>query len=102
MFKSWSFCIANAIILLASSCTPSFGQGYGITAQAQITAALTPYTLDGVTYSPACIVNAPNPLNPEPQHTYSMMPFQCGGSYEGQISPQNLALYTETAIGYVN
>ncbi len=93
--------VLPVIMLLFSSYTPCFAQGYGITAQAQVNSVLAPYTLDGVQYDPACIVNAQNPVNQAPQLTYSMAPFQCGGSYTGYDIAGN-GLFTETAIEYVN
>ena len=53
-------------------------------------------------YNPSCLVNASNQVEQAPQTTYAMVPFQCGGTYEGQLSPNNLALYSFTAIGYIN
>lgn len=70
MRKSFSACFPVVIVMLASSCTASFAQGYGITAQAQVNSVLAPYTLDGAQYNPACIVNAQNPVNQAPNlHT---------------------------------
>jgi hypothetical protein len=65
MRKSFSSCV-SVVIVLAFSCVPSFAQGYGITAQAQVYSGLDSYWLGTAEYSPGCIVNASNPLDNQP------------------------------------
>jgi hypothetical protein len=97
---SFSSCLPAVIVLLTSSCTASFAQGYGITVESQIQSALEPYTLNGALYDPSCTVNGPN-IAQIPETSYSLTPLSCGGPYEA-ADPQTGALYSESAVATIN
>jgi hypothetical protein len=99
MRTSFSSCVAVVIVLLASACTPSFGQGYGISAQSQVTAGLSDELIGGALYDPSCNVTNPG-VSALPETSYTLTPLSCGGTYEA-IDQTEGAFYSETSIGHV-